>query len=77
MTGWTSKKVVSLTKGQMSFSYILAFLAAFVIAAILAFVLLAINAGEIGDGVVVAVVLWVGFTGATIGVNMTFERRPL
>jgi hypothetical protein len=26
---------------------------------------------------VTAAVLWVGLTGATIGVNMVFERRPL
>jgi len=37
----------------------------------------AIGVQGIGDGVMVAVVLWAGFTGATIGVNMIFERRPL
>ena len=61
----------------MSMSYILAFLAAFVIASVLALTLLATRANGIGGGIIVAVILWIGFTAATIGVNMTFERRPL
>jgi len=77
LTGWTSEKVATVPRSRMARSYILAFIAAFVIATVLAITLLAIGAGEIGDGIIAAVVLWVGFTGATIGVNMTFERRPL
>lgn len=77
ITGWTNEKVSTLPKSSMARSYILAFIAAFVIASVLAITLLAIDADGIGNGIMAAVVLWVGFTGATIGVNMTFERRPL
>ena len=76
ITGWTSEKVAALPKKKMFTIYILAFIAAFVIASILAIVLLAVRADGIGGGIITALVLWVGFTGATIGVNMTFERRP-
>jgi uncharacterized membrane protein YpjA len=77
ITGWTNEKVSALPKSSTARSYILAFIAAFIIASVLAITLLAINTNGIGNGIVAAIVLWVGFTGATIGVNMTFERRPL
>ena len=77
ITGWTSEKTAALPRGKMATSYILAFVAAFIIASVLAIALLATNADGIGDGIIAAVVLWVGLTGATIGVNMVFERRPL
>lgn len=77
MTGWTNEKVAALPKSNMVIGYIKAFLFAFIIASVLALTLISINANGIGDAVTAAIVLWVGFTGATIGVNMTFERRPL
>lgn len=77
MTGWTDEKVAALPKSDMGISYLKAFLYAFIIASVLAITLLSIGAEGIGDAVTAAIVLWVGFTGATIGVNMTFERRPL
>jgi hypothetical protein len=77
MTGWTSEKVAAVARSRMSMSYILAFIAAFIIALVLAVTLQAISSDGVGEGVIAAIVLWVGFTGATIGVNMTFERRPL
>jgi hypothetical protein len=77
ITGWTSEKVAALPKGKWYFSYTLAFIAAFIIALVLAIALLATGAAGIGDGIITAIILWVGFTGATIGINMTFERRPL
>jgi hypothetical protein len=77
LTGWTNEKVAALPKSSMSVSYAMAFVAALVIASVLAITLRAIGVQGIGDGVMVAVVLWAGFTGATIGVNMIFERRPL
>jgi hypothetical protein len=77
LTGWTNEKVAALPKSSMPVSYAMAFVAALVIAAVLAITLRAIGVQGIGAGVTVAVVLWAGFTGATIGVNMIFERRPL
>ncbi len=77
LTGWTSEKVAALPKSKMTVSYVLAFVAAFIVATVLGVTLRAVNAQSVGDAVVAAVVLWVGFTGATIGVNMIFERRPL
>jgi hypothetical protein len=76
LTGWTSEKVAAVARGSMVRSYILAFIAAFVIALVLAVTLLAVDTDGVGEGIIAAIVLWVGFTGATIGVNMTFERRP-
>lgn len=76
ITGWTKEKVAALPKNKMPVNYILAYIAAFIIASVLAFALLATNASGIGEGILTAVVLWVGLTGATIGVNMIFERRP-
>ena len=76
LTGWTDEKIAA-AKSNMAVTYIKAFLFAFIIASILALTLLSINAKGVGDAVTAAVVLWAGFTGATIGVNMTFERRPL
>ncbi len=77
LTGWTSEKSAALPKSKLVTSYVMAFIAAFVISSVLAIVLLAVKANGIADGIITAIVLWVGFTGATIGVNMTFERRPL
>ena len=77
MTGWTSEKVAALPKSNMVMNYVLAFIAAFVVASILAIALLATGSNGVGEGIITAIVLWVGFTGATIGVNMIFERRPL
>jgi hypothetical protein len=77
MTGWTNEKVAALPKSSMTIGYVKAFLFAFIIASVLALTLLSIKADGIGDGVTAAIVLWAGFTGATIGVNMTFERRPI
>ena len=77
ITGWTNEKVAALPKSKMTTSYILAFIAAFIIALVLAIALLATGAAGICDGIITAIILWLGFTGATIGVNMTFERRPL
>ena len=73
MTGWTEEKIAALPKSNMVRSYVLAFIAAFVIALVLA----ATGSDSIGSGITTAVILWVGFTGATIGVNMLFERRPI
>lgn len=77
LTGWTNEKVAALGQSALMRSYGLAFVAAFVIATVLSLALRATGAAGIGDGLVTAAVLWVGFTGATIGVNMVFERRPL
>ena len=77
LTGWTNEKVAALPKSNMVTSYVLAFIAAFIISTVLAIVLLAVKPDGVADGIVAAIVLWVGFTGATIGVNMTFEHRPL
>ena len=77
MTGWTEEKIAALPKSNMVRSYVLAFIAAFVIALVLALVLAATGSDSIGSGITTAVILWVGFTGATIGVNMLFERRPI
>ena len=75
LTGWTEEKIAALPKSKLPVNYILAFIAAFVIAGILALTLLATGSDGIGDSIVTAILLWVGFTGATIGVNMIFERR--
>jgi len=77
MTGWTKDKVAAIPMNKFAVSYLLAFIAAFVISSVLAIVLRAVGAEGIGDGIVTAIVLWVGFTGATIGINMIFERKPL
>lgn len=77
MTGWTSEKTAAVTKGRMAANYILAFIAAFIVASALAVALLATGADGIGEGITTAIVLWAGFTGATMGVNMIFESRPL
>ena len=77
ITGWTKEKAMTLPQSRMMVSYGLAFIAAFVIATVLAWVLQATGADGVGDGLTTAVVLWIGLTGATIGVNMVFERRPL
>jgi hypothetical protein len=77
ITGWTKEKIAALQKNKMPMNYLMAYLLAFVIALVLAVALLATNSQGVGEGIVTAIVLWVGFTGATIGVNMVFERRPL
>ena len=77
MTGWTKEKVAALPQGNMIRSYVLAFIAAFIIAMILALTLAATSSQGVGEGVLTSVILWIGFTGATIGVNMTFQRRPI
>ena len=74
-TGWTNEKVAALGQSALMRSYGLAFVAAFVIATVLALALLATGASGVGDGLVTAAMLWLGLTGATIGVNMVFERR--
>lgn len=76
ITGWTNEKVSTLPRNSMVRGYVLAFIAALIIASILSFTLLALGTDSIGNGIIAAVILWVGFTGATIGVNMTFERKP-
>jgi len=77
LTGWTNDKVAALPRSSMARSYGLAFVAAFVVASVLAVTLRAIGAQGIGEALIAAALLWVGFTGATIGVNMVFERRPV
>jgi hypothetical protein len=77
MTGWTNEKVAALPKNNMAMSYIMAFIFAFIIASVLALALQATYSSGIGDGIATAIVLWVGLTGATLAVNMTFERRPV
>lgn len=77
ITGWTKEKIAALPKNKMPVNYLMAYLAAFVIASVLAITLLATNSQGVGEGIITAIVLWVGFTGATIGVNMIFERRPI
>ncbi len=77
LTGWTNEKVAGLPRSNMVTSYVLAFIAAFVIASVLSITLIAVGADGLGEGLATAAILWIGFTGATIGVNMTFERRPI
>ena len=76
LTGWTDQKVASLPRSNLVTSYVLAFIAAFIIASVLAITLIAVGASGVGEGLITTAILWLGFTGATIGVNMAFERRP-
>ena len=57
--------------------HIISFLLHFIMATVLAIVLLATDANGLGEIWLATVIVWIGFIGTTIGINLTFQHRPL
>lgn len=75
LTGWTNEKVAELPQSSLMANYGLAFLCAVLIAFVLANLVRIASPASWIEGAGLGGLLWLGFTGPTIGVNMVFERR--
>jgi uncharacterized protein YacL len=77
LTGWTAEKVQAEPQSRLMQSYGMALVIAFVMAFFLSNVLRLAAVEGIASGLFIALVTWLGFVATSIGVNYTFQRRPL
>ena len=70
--GFTDDDIASGNPGK---AYAMAFLNSFLMAFVMANVLSWATVSHVGNGVFVGLVMWLGFTGFSFGVNHAFENR--
>jgi hypothetical protein len=77
LTGWTDEKVREVPARRMALTFAATIVAGLVMMSVLAMVLRLAAVTSIGDSLILAGLVWLGFTAATTASSFLFERRPL
>ena len=77
LTGWTDDKVREVSRGRMVLTFAGTIVAGLVMMSVLAMVLRLAAMATVADSLILAGLVWLGFTAATTASSFLFERRPL